>query len=288
MTTSPSDDLAPRDAAAYAEWFARLADPVRIRLLHLVAGRPDGIAVDALAGVLGVSPSTCAHHLDALAGLLLRRGDRVSVDPAGRTALPLADVLLGTAARRSPVGPSTEVVVRALAEPDWADVLRVHVEGIATGHATFDTDTPGRAVLDARWLADHRWVAEVDGRVVGWAAASPVSARECYSGVAETSVYVGEGARGRGVGRALLHRQVTAADDGGLWTLQTAIFPENRASVALHHAAGFRTVGLRERVARHRGAWRDTVLLERRSAAGNPSLHGERTGGARHTPTGER
>ncbi|HEY9473241.1 MAG TPA: GNAT family N-acetyltransferase, partial [Mycobacteriales bacterium] len=101
------------------------------------------------------------------------------------------------------------------------------------------------------------------------AAATPASTRDCYAGVADTSVYVGEGFRGRAVGRALLHRQVTAADEGGLWTLQTAIFPENRASLALHHAAGFRTLGVRERVARHHGRWRDTVLLERRRTGGD-------------------
>jgi GNAT superfamily N-acetyltransferase len=100
--------------------------------------------------------------------------------------------------------------------------------------------------------------------VAGWAAASPASTRACYRGVAETSVYVGEAFRGRGVGKSLLHKQVTAADDGGLWTLQTSIFPENRASISLHHSAGFRTLGVRERIAQHHRRWRDTVLLERR------------------------
>ena len=99
---------------------------------------------------------------------------------------------------------------------------------------------------------------------MGWTAVSPVSSRECYAGVGETSVYVTESARGRGVGKTLLHRQVTEADAGGLWTLQTSIFPENRASIALHHAAGYRTLAVRSRIARLDGVWRDTVLLERR------------------------
>lgn len=107
-------------------------------------------------------------------------------------------------------------------------------------------------------------MAEVDGRVAGWAAAKRVSARPVYAGVAETSIYVGEDHRGRGVGKALIHRQVTAADADGLWTLQTSIFPENRASLNLHHAAGFRTLAVRERIGRHHGIWRDTVFLERR------------------------
>jgi len=101
---------------------------------------------------------------------------------------------------------------------------------------------------------------------VGWAAAAPTSTRSCYAGVAETSVYVAEQFQGRGVGRALVQRQVAAADEGGLWTLQTSIFPENIASLELHYAAGFRMVGVRERIARLHGEWRDTVLIERRRA----------------------
>jgi L-amino acid N-acyltransferase YncA len=100
--------------------------------------------------------------------------------------------------------------------------------------------------------------------VVGWTGTSAVSERECYAGVGETSVYVTESARGRGVGKALLFRQVTEADAGGLWTLQTSVFPENRASIALHQAAGYRTLAVRPRIAQLDGVWRDTVLLERR------------------------
>jgi L-amino acid N-acyltransferase YncA len=91
-----------------------------------------------------------------------------------------------------------------------------------------------------------------------------VSSRPCYSGVGETSVYVAEGSRGQGIGKALMYRQVTEADAGGLWTLQTSIFPENRASIALHHSAGYRTLAVRSRIAQLDGVWRDTVLLERR------------------------
>jgi L-amino acid N-acyltransferase YncA len=157
------------------------------------------------------------------------------------------------------------VTVRPLAGSDWIDVLRIYAEGIATRNATFETEVPSSDVLDAKWLPGHRWVAEVDGVVAGWAALAPVSARPCYAGVAETSVYVGDGFRGCGVGRALVARQIEAADAAGLWTITTAIFPENVASIALHHAFGFRTVGVRERIARLDGVWRDTVVIERRS-----------------------
>jgi L-amino acid N-acyltransferase YncA len=157
------------------------------------------------------------------------------------------------------------VTVRPLAGSDWVGVLRIYAEGIATRNATFETEVPSSDVLDAKWLPGHRWVAEVDGVVAGWAALAPVSARPCYAGVVETSVYVGDGFRGRGVGRALVARQIEAADAAGLWTITTAIFPENVASIALHHAFGFRTVGVRERIARLDGVWRDTVVIERRS-----------------------
>jgi L-amino acid N-acyltransferase YncA len=156
------------------------------------------------------------------------------------------------------------VVVRPLDEGDWDDVRRIYAEGIATGEATFETEVPDREALEAAWLPGHRWVAEIGGRVVGWAAAKPVSTRAVYAGVAETSIYVGDGCRGRGVGRALIQHQVSAADSGGLWTLQTSIFPENRASLNLHHSAGFRTLAVRERIGLHHGVWRDTVFLERR------------------------
>jgi L-amino acid N-acyltransferase YncA len=154
--------------------------------------------------------------------------------------------------------------IRPLADTDWPAVLRIYAEGIATGNATFEAEVPRRDVLEARWLPAHRWVAEIAGVVVGWAAASPISTKSWFAGVAETAVYVAEQFHGRGIGRALVRRQVEAADQGGLWTLQTSVFPENIASLELHYAAGFRLVGVRERIARHHGIWRDTVLIERR------------------------
>jgi L-amino acid N-acyltransferase YncA len=152
-----------------------------------------------------------------------------------------------------------------MADGDWDDVRRIYAEGIATGDATFETEVPDRASLDAKWVPGQRWVAELDGRVAGWTAMFRISVRDCYAGVVETSVYVSAEARGRGVGKALLRQQIAGADAAGLWTLQTAIFPENEASIALHLHAGYRTVGVRERIGRLNGRWRDTVLLERRS-----------------------
>lgn len=267
--------LASRDAATYAEWFACLAEPTRVRLLHAVAVAGREVTVGALTERLRISQSTCSHHLRKLADVgfvhLRKEGTAtlVSVNQACCTGLPhAADAVMGMLGPRPccPTDLPAGVTVRAMEAADWADVRRIYAEGIATGHATFETEVPDRRALDRAWLPDHRWVAEADGGVVGWAAATPVSDRAAYAGVAETSVYVGEGHRGRGVGKALIHRQVTAADDAGLWTLQTSIFPENRAGIALHQSAGFRTLGVRERIGRHHSVWRDTVFLERRRA----------------------
>jgi L-amino acid N-acyltransferase YncA/DNA-binding transcriptional ArsR family regulator len=261
------------EAARYAGWFACLAEPMRVRLLHAVAVAGREVTVGELTEQLGISQSTCSHHLRKLAdaGFVHLRKERtatlVSVDPACCTGLPhAADAVMGMLGPRPccPTDLPADVTVRALDAGDWADVRRIHAEGIATGNATFETEVPDRRTLDRAWLPGHRWVAELDGAVVGWAAAEPVSDRPAYAGVAQTSIYVGEGHRGRGVGKALIHRQVTAADDAGLWTLQTSIFPENRAGIALHQSAGYRTLGLRERIGRHDGRWRDTVFLERR------------------------
>ena len=148
----------------------------------------------------------------------------------------------------------------------WPEVRAAYLEGVASGDATFETEAPEWERWDASHLRACRLVALADGgRVAGWAALSPVSARKVYAGVAEVSVYVGAEFRGRGVGRALLSALVRESESEGVWTLQAGIFPENVASVELHRACGFREVGRRERVGRLRGRWRDTILLERRS-----------------------
>jgi L-amino acid N-acyltransferase YncA len=160
----------------------------------------------------------------------------------------------------------SEVEVRALRPADWPAVAAIYAEGIATGNATFETEVPTWAQWDAGHLAGHRLVAELDGRVVGWIAASPVSTRCAYAGVVEHSVYVAGSARGRGVGRLLLVALIDSTERGGIWTLQTGIFPENEPSLALHLSAGFRVLGVRERPGQLGGRWRDVVVLERRSA----------------------
>jgi L-amino acid N-acyltransferase YncA len=157
------------------------------------------------------------------------------------------------------------IEVRDLRRDDWPEVARIFEEGIVTGNATFETEVPSWEAWDRTHLAGHRYVAEEDARVVGWIALAAVSARACYAGVAEISVYVTAEARGRSVGSELLATLVESAERGGFWTLQTSVFPENAASLALLRRFGFRVVGTRERIARLHGVWRDTVLVERRS-----------------------
>ena len=147
---------------------------------------------------------------------------------------------------------------------DYESVAAIFAEGIATGVATFETEVPAWEEWDARHLPEHRLVAELDGDVVGWCAVVPYSSREVYRGVGEESVYVADRARGRGVGRALLEAAIESARAGGLWTLQAGIFPDNEPSLALHRSLGFREVGVRERLGRLGGVWRDVILLERR------------------------
>ena len=156
------------------------------------------------------------------------------------------------------------MTVRDLRPDDWPAVRAIYEEGIRGGNATFETEAPSWE----RWDAAHpelRLVAERDGSVVGWAALSPASARHCYRGVGDVSVYVAEEARGAGVGCTLLEELVERSERARYWTLSAGVFPENRASIRLHKACGFREVGVRERPAELHGLWRDVVLLERRS-----------------------
>lgn len=156
--------------------------------------------------------------------------------------------------------------ITPMTERDWPAVREIYLQGIATGNATFEQSVPEWKEWDERHLPSCRLVARLDGRIVGWAALSPVSSRCVYGGVAEVSIYVAEDARGRGVGRRLLAALVDASEHNGIWTLQAGIFTENQASIHLHQQAGFRIVGTRERIGCMNGVWRDIVLMERRSA----------------------
>ena len=155
--------------------------------------------------------------------------------------------------------------IRKLESADWDAVGHIYEEGIATRNATFETDVPTWESWDDEHISECRFVAEVDGEVRGWAALTPVSDRCVYGGVAEVSVYVAASGRGRGLGSALLAQVVRSSEEAGFWTLQAGLFAENVGSLRLHERAGFRLVGVRERLGKLDGRWRDVLLLERRS-----------------------
>lgn len=158
-----------------------------------------------------------------------------------------------------------ELQFRTMYAEDWPAVERIYFQGIETGDATFQTESPTWKEWDHGHISVCRIVAVANERVVGWAALSPVSERCAYDGVAEVSIYIDNTARGQKVGKRLLERLIAESEKENFWTLQSGIFPENKASIALHLACGFRTVGYRERVGKLNGVWRDTVLMERRS-----------------------
>lgn len=164
------------------------------------------------------------------------------------------------------------ITLREMTAADWPSVERIYAQGIEDGEATFEVAAPSWEAFDAGKLPRLRFVGvDEKANVLGWVAASAVSSRPAYRGVVEHSVYIDRGARGQGAGRLLLTAFIEAAEEAGVWTIQSSIFPENAASLRLHEAAGFRVVGTRERIARaevgpHAGQWRDTILIEHRSA----------------------
>jgi L-amino acid N-acyltransferase YncA len=163
-------------------------------------------------------------------------------------------------------GDGATAVVRQLEPTDWPKIAAIYAAGIATGNATFETEVPPWEAWDAAHLVDHRFVATENGQVVGWIALTSYSDRCCYEGVADLSVYVAPEARGGGIGRLLLDCATASSERSGIWTLQAGVMAENAASLALHQRCGFRIVGVRERIGKLHGTWRDVVLLERRAA----------------------
>lgn len=157
------------------------------------------------------------------------------------------------------------MLIETMKPEDYGDVAKIYQAGIETGVATFQTEVPNYEAWDAGHLSVGRFVARENGKIIGWAALSPVSSRCVYAGVAELSVYVASEARGKGVGKKLLAALIGEADAAGFWTLQAGIIKENVASIALHESCGFRVVGYRERLGQMpNGNWHDVVLVERR------------------------
>ena len=271
-----SNVLEQADADTYAQWFACLAEPMRVRLLHRVASAAGGITIGALAEALGIGQPTVSHHVRKLADVgfvsLRKEGTStvVAMNPTCCVALPqAADIVMGVLAPR-PCCPSDlpdDVAVRVMSDDDWDAVLRIYGEGIATRNATFTTEAPSRehprcAVATEPSLGRHhrrcrrRLGCPESGVRAGLLPRSRRKLRLCRRRDARTrcrksiATQASHGSRRR--------RTLDAAD---------VDLPENRASVSLHHSAGFRTIGIREKIAQLDGIWRDTVLLERRSVA---------------------
>jgi L-amino acid N-acyltransferase YncA/DNA-binding transcriptional ArsR family regulator len=287
----PPQPLGRPDARQYAAWFRALADPTRIQIVSLLARADGPLTVGEIVSATDVSQATVSQHLKVLAGIRFvvaeRRGaaHHYRLDDACVAGFPTAADLVtgreppggtpgnhGPAARDEPVAarddrPPAGVAIRPMTSADATQVLAIYQDGLDSGEASFETRAPTWEVFDAKLLPSHRHVAaDGTGRVLGWAAASGVSDRCVYQGVVEHSVYVAPAATQRGIGAALLRALISSTEAAGIWTIQAGIFPENGVSLHLHQRAGFRVVGIRERLGRHHGRWRDVVLLERRSA----------------------
>lgn len=154
------------------------------------------------------------------------------------------------------------LLIHNMVKEDWEQVCSIYLEGIHTGHATFQKEAPTWEEWDSGHLVECRLVAREGSNILGWAALSPVSSRCVYSGVAEVSIYVSQTYRGKGIGSALLNSLIHSSEKHGYWTLQAGIFPENKASIQLHKKFGFREVGRRERIGKLNGVWRDVIFLK--------------------------
>ena len=150
-------------------------------------------------------------------------------------------------------------------QSDCERVLEIYRMGLETRNATFETNVPSWKEWDSKHLNHTRFVSEEKGVVTGWVALTPFSGREVYRGVAEISIYIAEGFRGKNIGTDLMEKVISSSEENGIWTLVSSVFPENIATLKLHAKFGFRVIGKRKRIAKLDGKWRDTILLERRS-----------------------
>jgi L-amino acid N-acyltransferase YncA len=157
-------------------------------------------------------------------------------------------------------------MVRKLLQTDSDRVLEIYRMGLKTRNATFETEVPSWTKWNSEHLPHSRFVFEDEGHVQGWVALSPFSSRNAYRGVAEVSIYVDSSRQGMKIGSCLMEQLIISSELNGIWTLVSSVFPENEATINLHLKFGFRVIGRRERIAQLDGKWRDTLLLERRSA----------------------
>ncbi len=157
------------------------------------------------------------------------------------------------------------ILIRPLEKADYPRVRQIHQQGLDGGNAAFLTQAKDWQTWDQQRAKAGRLVALIEDEIVAWACLNDVSSNCYYDGVGETSIYVDSAFQGRGVGLTLLHALVDAAEQAGYWTLQALIFPENTVSIHIHQQAGFKVLGVHEKLGSRHGVWRDVVRLERRS-----------------------
>jgi L-amino acid N-acyltransferase YncA/2-polyprenyl-3-methyl-5-hydroxy-6-metoxy-1,4-benzoquinol methylase len=256
-------NLSPAKPRVLAEAFRVLRPGGRIGVSDIIASKGLDPAQRAEAERL---TNCTAGTLTAseYRSLLLDAGfTRITITPTAEAASGLHSAIVQAARPAAPDG----VLIRPMRPADAAQVLAIYQAGLDTGQASFEITAPTWDTFDQAQLPRHRHVAvSATGDVLGWAAARPVSPRPVYRGVIEHSIYIHPDARGRGIGAALLDALTSSTEADGIWTIQTAIFPENTTSLRLHEHAGFRVVGTRHRIGSHHGHWRDVTLLERRSS----------------------
>ena len=246
-----------------AEAFRVLRPGGRLGVSDVIAHDDTDPAQRALAGQSAGCTTGTVTAAQYRHQLLAAGFTQISIVPGADAGGGLFPAVIQSVRPASPAG----VLIRPMRAADSGEVLAIYQAGLDTGQASFETTAPTWEAFDAAKLPLHRYVAAdaATGRLLGWVAVSPVSARRVYAGVVEHSVYVDPAHQRRGIASALLTALIDSSEAAGIWTIQSSVFPENTVSVRLHRNAGFRIIGTRERIACHHGQRRDTVLLERRS-----------------------